>query len=276
MAETNDRSAAPAAAPADTPAGAPESGWARLRRQAVANGGWWGGGLAVGVAAALVATGFGGRGLPADDAALKQLVRQAILDDPDIIPEAINLLQQKEVTKLLASNRQAIETPFAGAWAGAENGDVVLVEFFDFNCPFCRQSAPDVERLIQEDKGLKVVFRDMPVLGPESERFALASLSAAQQGKYRQFYQTVFEGQGGLSEERLIKSVRAAGMDEQQVSDALHSAALENEVKGNLALGRALGLTGTPSYVIGDQILSGAVGYEALKQAVEEARARPA
>ena len=260
---------------AQEPAKKPESALARFRRQMIASSGWWAAGLVIGVLVALAATSLAGRSGPvADSSATRELVRQAILDNPEIIPEAINLLQKKEVAKLLASNRQAIETPFAGAWAGAENGDVVLVEFFDFNCPFCRQSAPDVERLLAEDKGLKVVFRDMPVLGPESERFALASLSAAQQGKYRQFYQTVFEGQGGLSEERLIKSVRAAGMNERQVSAAFGSEELENEVKGNLALGRALGLTGTPSYVVGDQILSGAVGYEALKAAVAEARAR--
>lgn len=266
MDETNDRADSRSATPV---------GWARFRDRLIANGGWWGGGLAIGAVAALAATGFSGRGaLPADSDAARELVHQAILDNPEIIPEAINRLQQMEVSKLLASNRQAIETPFAGAWAGAEHGDVVLVEFFDFNCPFCRQSAPDVERLIEEDKGLKVVFRDLPVLGPASERFALASLSAARQGKYQQFYKTVFEDQGGLSEERLIKSVRQAGMDEQQVADAFQSAELEDEVKSNLALGRALGLTGTPSYVVGDRILSGAVGYEALKEAIGEARSK--
>lgn len=251
-------------------------GLGQVRRSWVANGGWWGGGLTIGVVATLLATSMFGRGSAPDPQAMQQMVRDAILENPEIIPEAINRLQQQEVSKLLASNREAIETPFAGAWAGAEQADVVLVEFFDFNCPFCRQSAPDVERLLSEDKGLKVVFRDMPVLGPESERFALASLSAAQQGKYSQFYKSVFEGQGALSQERLIKSVRQAGMNEQQVSGAFNSTELENELKNNLALGRALGLTGTPSYVVGDKILSGAVGYDALKEAIAEARSKAA
>jgi protein-disulfide isomerase len=201
------------------------------------------------------------------------MVRQAILADPQIIPDAINRLQQMEVEKLLASNRTAIETPFAGAWAGAEDGDVVLVEFFDYNCPYCRQSVADVDRLMKEDPKLKVVFRDLPVLGPDSERFARVSLSAAEQGRYRRFYADVFEGQGALTQERLIRHVRAAGLDEARVASDLNNKAIAAEVTKNLELGRALGLTGTPSYVVGNRILAGAVGYDELKKAVAEARA---
>lgn len=133
-----------------------------------------------------------------------------------------------------------------------------------------------MSKLLREDSRLKVVFRDFPVLGPESERFALASLSAAQQGRYGKFYASVFGGQGALSQERMIQSVRQAGLDESKVAQALDDKAMHAEVEKNLALGRALGLTGTPSYVIGNQILSGAVGYDALKKAVDEARAKRA
>ena len=242
-----------------------------------AHWGWWAGGLFAGVALATIAYGvIGASGAspagPSDKAAIEAIVKETILANPELIPEAINRLQQREVEKLLASNREAIEAPFAGAWAGAKDGDVVLVEFFDFNCPFCRQSAQDVDRLLAEDKQLKVVFRDMPVLGPDSERFAMASLSAAQQNGYRKFYSTVFAGQGALSQERLIRDVRAARLDEGKVARDLGNKALREELEKNVGLGRALGLTGTPSYVIGNRILSGAVGYDELKQAVADAR----
>lgn len=207
------------------------------------------------------------------DPDLQAAVRAAIMANPEIIPEAISRLQEQEVERLLASNREAIERPFAGAWTGADDGDVVLVEFFDFNCPFCRQGSADVERLLAEDPKLKVVFRDMPVLGPESDRFARASLSAAEQGRYIQFYNSVFQGQGPLSQERLIRTVRAAGLNEGKVASGLNSRAYEQEIESNLALARALGLTGTPSYIIGNQILSGAVGYDTLKEAIAKARA---
>jgi protein-disulfide isomerase len=240
-----------------------------------AHWGWWAAGLGMGLMIATIAVSLArpaAQPVPTGGTAMEAMVKETILANPEIIPEAINRLQQREVEKLLASNRTAIETPFAGAWVGAEDGDVVLVEFFDFNCPFCRQSIPDVDRLLKEDPGLKVVFRDMPVLGPDSERFARASLSAAEQGRYRRFYANVFQGQGALTQERLIRTVRAAGLDEAQVARDLNSKAITAEVEKNIELGRALGLTGTPSYVVGNQILSGAVGYEALKDAIDAAR----
>ncbi|MCG2839680.1 DsbA family protein [Sandaracinobacter sp. RS1-74] len=261
----------------------PDAGewWARVKRSALPQGaahwGWWAGGLGAGLLVALLATTLSGQRTPAapppgSRAEIEAIVRETILANPELIPEAINRLQEREVEKLLASNREAIETPFAGAWAGAKDGDVVLVEFFDFNCPYCRKSAEDVDRLLKEDPKLKVVFRDMPVLGPDSEHFAMASLSAAQQGRYRKFYSTVFAGQGALNQERLIRSVRQAGLDEGKVANDLQSKALQAEIEKNMGLGRALGLTGTPSYVVGNRILSGAVGYDELKLAVEQAR----
>jgi protein-disulfide isomerase len=263
--------------PSPAEAAAPAGGWRRTGGSIGRAWPWAVGGLVLGALAA--ALGFAVlRPAPApggaDRAAMEAIVKETILANPEIIPEAITRLQQREVEKLLASNREAIETPFAGAWAGAEDGDVVLVEFFDFNCPYCRQSAGDVDRLLAEDSRLKLVFRDMPVLGPDSERFAMASLSAAEQRRYRRFYAAVFRGQGALGQERLIRTVRQAGLDEARVARDLNSKALKAELERNVALGRALGLTGTPSYVVGDRILSGAVGYDALKAAVEEARER--
>lgn len=259
--------------------------WQRLRHAALprtaAHWGWWAGGLGAGMLIALLASALLVQQAPAapppgSRAEIVAIVKDTILSNPELIPEAINRLQEREVEKLLASNRRAIETPFAGAWTGAKNGDVVLVEFFDFNCPFCRKSSADVDRLLRDDPGLKVVFRDMPVLGPESERFAMVSLSAAQQGKYRRFYDAVFKGQGALNEVRLIRTVRQAGLDEGRVASDLQSKALAAEMDKNLSLGRALGLTGTPSYVVGNRILMGAVGYDELKAAVAEARAKGA
>jgi len=201
------------------------------------------------------------------------MTRQYILDNPEIIPGAINRLQEREVTKLLDSNRAEIETPFASAWAGNPNGDVVLVEFFDYACPYCRASKADVDRLLAEDKNLKVVYRDFPVLGPASDEAAMASLSAAKQGRYKAFHNAMFSG-GRPSHERIIANVRAARLNEVQTARDMDSASLKAEIQKNLQLGRALGLTGTPAYIIGNRILSGAVGYDEMKKAIAEARAR--
>jgi protein-disulfide isomerase len=209
----------------------------------------------------------------ADRAAIEAIVHDYILAHPEIIPEAINGMQAREVTKLLASNRREIEAPFAGAVAGNPNGNATLVVFFDYACPYCRASHADVGRLIAEDKQLRVVYRDFPVLGPNSEEAALVSLAAAQQNKYTLFNNAMFEQPGKVSHERTVAMVRTAGLNETVTATAMKSPALQAEINRNLELGRALGLTGTPSYVVGNQILGGAVGYDALKKAVADARA---
>ena len=233
--------------------------------------------------AAVVAAGLGGAVLAAqtgsapvaagDRAAIEKIVHDYIMAHPEIIPEAMARMQSREVEKLLASNRKEIQTPFASAMAGNPDGDVTLVVFFDFACPYCRQGKADVAKLVASDPKLKVVFRDFPVLSPASDEAAMAALSAAQQGKYLKFHDAMFDTPGKVTHERTVAVVRSAGLNEMKTAKDLNSPALKAELKKNLDLGRALGLTGTPSYVVGNQILSGAVGFDELKEAVAEARA---
>ncbi len=229
--------------------------------------------LAAGIGGAVLAAGTGPATVAnSDKAAIEKIVRDYILAHPEIIPEAMTRLQDREVTQLLSSNRKEIETPFAGAVAGNPDGDVSVVVFFDYACPYCRQGHADVAKLAAADKGVRIVYRDFPVLSPASEEAAMASLSAAQQGHYARFHNAMFESPGKVAHERTIAMVRTAGLNEMKTAKDLNSAALKAEIKKNLELGRALGLTGTPSYVIGNRILSGAVGYEKLKEAVAAAR----
>lgn len=239
---------------------------------------------AIWAAAAVVIAGAAGAGLAQTAGsppigyrtAIETIVREYILAHPEIIPEAMARLQSREVTRLLDTNRKEIETPFAGAVAGNPRGDVSVVVFFDYACPYCRQGHGDVLALAKADPQLRIVYRDFPVLSPASDEAAMASLSAAQQGKYAAFHNAMFEAPGRVAHERTIATVRAAGLDEMKTARDLASPALKAEIRKNLDLGRALGLTGTPSYVIGNRILSGAVGVEALKAAVAEARAAKA
>jgi protein-disulfide isomerase len=211
---------------------------------------------------------------PAERAQIEAVVHDYLLAHPEILPQAIQKLQERQVAQIIEENRDAIETPFGSAWAGAKDADVVLVEFFDYNCPYCRLSYPDVERLLKEDSKLKVVYRDFPVLGEASREAALASLSAAEQGRYKAFYDRMFTNEARLSTEKTVATVRAAKLDEAKTAADMKSDRLKPEIQRNLALGQALGISGTPTYIIGDQMLSGAVGYEALKAAIAKARAR--
>lgn len=210
----------------------------------------------------------------ADRAAIEQIVREYILSHPEILPEAMKNLETRENKKAVDANRKAIEAPFAGAWEGAADGDVTLVEFFDYNCSYCRASLPDIDRLLAEDKKLKIVYREMPILGPESLEAAFASLAVAQQGgSYAAFHRALYRA-GRLNTSSIEDAAQKAGLDKVKLKDAQRSEAVRTEIAANLQLQQALQLTGTPSWVIGDTVLNGAVGYEELKKAITEARAK--
>jgi protein-disulfide isomerase len=237
--------------------------------------------MAAGVALAIAGIGVGaGAAIAQGQAAnrpgraeIEAIVRDYILNHPEIIPEAVARLEQSEARKALAANRAAIEKPFPGTVAGNPNGDVKLVVFFDYACPYCRQGSQDVARLLREDPKLMVIYRDFPVLSPASTEAAMASLSAAQQGGYVKFHDAMFASPGRVSLARTMGIVKGVGLNQDRTTADLQNASLKAEIDRNLMLGRELGLTGTPSYVVGDRILSGAVGFDRLKEAVTAARA---
>ena len=226
------------------------------------------GGVIVGGGAVALAGGSNALATDGDRASIETVVREYILSHPEIIPEAMKRLQERQATDMLASNRKALETPFPGAWAGAKDGDATLVMFSDYSCGFCRSSVPDIERLLAEDKKLKIVWRELPILGPGSELAAREALTAAKQGKYMDFHRRMFAA-GPPDAAKLAAVGEAVGL-----AAGRPSVEIDREIESNVALARTLGLTGTPSFVVGDRLLMGAVGYDALKKAVAEARAK--
>jgi protein-disulfide isomerase len=206
-----------------------------------------------------------------DRAAIEQIVRDYILEHPEIIPEAIDRLQGKAAAKTISAERTALERPFAGAWAGNPDGDVTLVMFSDYSCGYCRASAPDIARLLREDPKLKVVWREVPVLGPQSEVAARMALGAAKLGRYPAFHRALFSG-GRPDARGIAAAAKAGSLDQGQLETAAGSEDVTREIEGNLELGSKLGIGGTPAFVVGDRLLGGAVGYDALASAIAEAR----
>lgn len=198
----------------------------------------------------------------------RESVREYLLENPEILPEAMDRLRERQAARAVSANRSSLETPFAGAWAGAADGDVVLVEFFDYACGYCRKSNSDIDRLLKEDPKLKVVWREWPVLGPDSEAAARASLAAAQAGRFKPFYDALFAA-GRPTPEAVAKARAAVGL-----GGDLPAAAADGELQRNFQLATNLEATGTPTFVVGNQIFQGAVGYEALRDAIKEARAK--
>lgn len=231
----------------------------------------WAVGLLVGAGAVALATGAVSGGGAASRDEIGEVVRDYILEHPEILPEAMERLQQREASRAVGQNRAALETPFHGAWAGAEQPDVVLVEFFDYACGYCRQSNDDIDRLLREDPRLRVVWREWPVLGEDSEAAAVASLAAARRGRYKPFYDALFAA-GRPTAANIEQALGRVGIGAAEVAAYRASPEVAAELQRNHALARTLGASGTPTFTVGDQVLSGAVGYEALKAAIAKAR----
>jgi protein-disulfide isomerase len=200
-------------------------------------------------------------------------VRRYLLSHPEVLPEAMEVLQTREAARqdralapMLDRHRAALETPFHGAWAGARQPDVILVEFFDYACGYCRASNAHVDRLLREDPRLRVVWREFPVLGPASEQAAVASLAAARAGRYRQYYDALFAA-GRPGEATIAAARQAAALGEVAIDDEAR-----RELQRNNEIAQAIGAQGTPTFVVGDRVLHGAVGYEALRDAIAAVR----
>ncbi len=200
-----------------------------------------------------------------------RIVRHGLLSDPAILSETVDALHNSQSAPVLDANRAAIETPFASSWKGAAKPEVTLVEFFDYACSYCKASNKHVDRLLREDKGLRVVYRELPILGPNSVAAARLSLEASKQGRFAQFHNTLW-AVGRPAPATNARAAQAAAIAPAPRNDP----AAEEELKRNFALAGKLGATGTPVFVVGDKVLNGAVGYDALKQAIAEARAKKA
>jgi protein-disulfide isomerase len=205
---------------------------------------------------------------------VETIVADYIKANPQIIPEALEAQRNGEIAKAIGAIRPALEKPYAGAWAGNADGDVTLVVFTDYACGFCRASVPDVDRLIREDKRLKVVFRELPIIAPQSRDAALMALAAARQGKYDAFHHAMFAA-SSLDKAAIAAAAAKVGVVTDGTADATANEALfQRELDSNLAIATQLQLNATPTWIVGDQLFQGQIGYDALKQAVAKARAK--
>ena len=198
-----------------------------------------------------------------------KLVRDALVSQPQILVEASDALRDGQYAPVLAANRAALETPFGSSWKGSAKPNVVMTYFYDYACGYCRKSNPDIERLVAEDKGLRVVYRELPILGPDSVAASRAALAASKTGKFGVFHDALFEA-GRPSTETIATVANRIGVTPDQARDP----AIEAEIQKNMTLAGQLGATGTPLFVVGDKVMNSAVGYDALKEAVASARAK--
>jgi protein-disulfide isomerase len=209
----------------------------------------------------------------------EQRVREYLLKNPEVIMEALQILQQRQraaeaenLKRTIAERSEEILNDPAAPVGGNPAGGVTLVEFFDYNCPYCRRVAPTMVELERADPDLRLVYKEFPILGPGSQFAARAALASKKQGKYVPFHNALMQATEQVSEDSVMEVARTVGLDTEQLTADMQDSAIQEAIARNLQLAEALGITGTPSFIIGDEVVPGAVDLRTLQSLIARAR----
>jgi protein-disulfide isomerase len=218
---------------------------------------------------------------PAQEQALRAIIRDYIMKNPEVILEALDAFEEKrkaetERTQQDAVKRRAVDLTgdTEAPTLGATNADVTIVEFFDYRCTYCKQVTGPLLDLLRSDRRLRVVFKELPILGPDSVVAARAALAAHRQGGYEKLHRLLMSRRGTLDETTILAAVREAGLDADRLRADMADPRIQAQIDRNLALARELGVRGTPAFVIGERLIPGAIDAETMKRLVAEARKR--
>lgn len=206
------------------------------------------------------------------------IVRDALKQDPSILRDAITALQDEEDARKTAASQAALAnahdrlvTP-ADPVAGNPKGDVTIVEFFDTRCPYCRRMDPVMEQFLAQDRNVRLVYKDLPILGPASTLGSKALLAAQKQDGYEKLREAVMKLPPDTTQAMIQKEAEHLGLNWPRLLRDMQDPAVQQRLDANLKLARDLGIQGTPALVIGDQLIPGAVGLDDLRHTVESVR----
>lgn len=210
---------------------------------------------------------------------IKALALQAILENPEIIMEAVQLLERNQgeaqaaqTALVLENQRELLENDPNAPILGNPDGDITIVEFFDYNCPYCKRAMGEVDALLAEDPNVRVVYREWPILGEGSVFASRAALAARKQGKYEPFHIALMTLPGRATEASVMRIAKSLDMDIAQLRADMNAPEVEAHIRNSVELGQMLGFSGTPSFVVGTTLLPGFVEANVLAEAVENAR----
>ncbi len=214
-----------------------------------------------------------------NDDHIRQVIKDYLIKNPEVmleVQDALNDKQEKKIaesqTSTLQSKKDEIFNSPNDAVLGNPKGSVTLVEFFDYNCGYCKKSYPDLENLIKSDPKLRIVIKDFPILGPDSVKAHIVARAVMKimPEKYAEFHKELLTIPGRSNEEKAIKIAVKLGVDEQKLRSTMQDESLQQAFVDNGQLAYALGINGTPSYILGNNVLVGAVGENILKAKIVE------
>jgi protein-disulfide isomerase len=217
---------------------------------------------------------------PAQRAEVIALIRQELVQDPSILREAIASLQAQDQASqaqaqgnAIASQQKALTGDPADPEIGNARARVSVVEFYDTRCPYCREMRPELTALARQDPNVRVIFKDIPILGPNSVIEARALLAAQRQGGYAAMQAAIMSDGQPPTDTDLRETAKRLGMDADRLMRDMNDPAIAARLAANTALAQSLGINGTPALVIGNQLVPGAISLDALQKLVDQAQA---
>jgi protein-disulfide isomerase len=216
---------------------------------------------------------------PAQKNVVEQIVHDYILQHPELVSQALQSAEGKKQMQVEASNRaavvekhQALLDDPTSLVAGNAGGDVTIVEFFDYRCGFCKRVEPDLAALLHEDRGVRLIYKELPILGKDSRYAAQVALAARKQAKYGEFHSAMMAVNGQIDQNTVLDIAARAGLDVDQVKADSQAVEINDTIERNLALAQTLGIRGTPTFVIGDEIVFGAIDRATMIQKIAAVR----
>lgn len=210
---------------------------------------------------------------------LGDIIRQYLLENPEVVRDAMQELERKQQEAEDSARTDTLKTMAAEIFrskddliGGNPNGKVTMVEFFDYNCGYCKRAFPDVMKMVDSDKDLKLVMKEFPILGPGSVYAARAALASRKQGKYWEYHMALMAHEGRIDEAVADQIAEAAGLDVKKLKADMEADEVNQVITRNMQLADSLKIQGTPAFIIDETVIPGAVGYEALAAVVKQVR----
>jgi protein-disulfide isomerase len=220
---------------------------------------------------------------PAQRTSIESIVREYLIAHPEVLQEAMSELEKRQAVAEVEKHKAAVKEHSKALFfsprqvtLGNPGGNVTFVEFFDYNCGYCKRAMDDMLTLLKDDSKLKVVLKEFPVLGPGSVEAAQVAVAVRMQDpggkKYLAFHQKLLGGRGQADKARALAVAKDVGLDMGRLEKDMGSAEVKATLQEDFKLAEALGMNGTPSYVIGDTVVVGAIGLEGLQEKINTAR----
>jgi len=235
--------------------------------------------LAVALALFLAAPAQAQQSTPDANTKIEQVVRDYLLRHPEVIVEALQEMQRREqvaeqerASAMIAAHATQLDDPTGRFVAGNPNGDVTVVEFFDYRCGYCKRAFPSLMEAIQADGNVRLVFKEFPILGDDSVLAARAALAAARQDRYYDMHVALMQERGSFTEGKVLAIGHDLGLDVEALRVDMNSPQVDAAINTNRSLARTLNITGTPGFIIGDQVIPGAISTQQMLSLIAKTR----